>query len=604
MLAAFGAVSVSGLEMVQPANPIAFHSDSIETDEIKDASPQDKAQSGDRKDSTSDKKGDQEGKAKKDGKNQGNESEYTEPEVSEDQKDQDGDIDGLNENDEASDDEGDGETAEETPFPGDNEEASIATDLRNQTITVKQLKEDTFGFYAYIINPDKETTLKVKIRNDETSLNGRTLKADGKNFKTKLAMQANYITLYLKKNNEIVYQITYKIDYISDKADEDNQEIGEHPPTIKTNLDGRTKNIKNRNFIFTVSAKTYRDEYLTYDSIRVSFDGKTIKTTPTGMNTYEYDLYFDNPRIGDTEKHKVTVLAWDNEGNSRFKAYTVTYEYSNEGDVIGTVTVNVDATTIGLGMVATGAKYEIKQDEPAAAAVIAAMEEYGFTPNYSGSVKTGFYLRGLSGGYIANGAKIPSTLKEKIKDDGLNMTGQHNKNRIAEFDYTEGSGWMYTVDGSLYPGRGLSSYYLEDGDVLTLRFTLAYGKDLGAHSGKGLLSSYCGKWINGKYTPSHTMGKIIIAKEATCTEDGVKENHCKVKGCREVITETIKALGHDFMETSRTEATTEHEGEIVYTCKRCGETKTEVIPKKPDTPEEPTKPTEPTAEPTDTNGDD
>ena len=91
--------------------------------------------------------------------------------------------------------------------------------------------------------------------------------------------------------------------------------------------------------------------------------------------------------------------------------------------------------------------------------IVEALEEYGFTAEYTGTPKSGFYLKGISGGYIANGARIPANLKEKLEDDGLNMTGQKSKNRINEFDYTEGSGWLYTIDGHLHPGRGMSGYY-------------------------------------------------------------------------------------------------------------------------------------------------
>ena len=46
---------------------------------------------------------------------------------------------------------------------------------------------------------------------------------------------------------------------------------------------------------------------------------------------------------------------------------------------------------------------------------------------------------------------------------------------IGEFDYTMGSGWMYSIGGAdFYPGSPMSGYYLQDGDTLTLRYTLAY----------------------------------------------------------------------------------------------------------------------------------
>lgn len=575
---AFFTVSVMGLGGIEPKNPIGQHNAKIIED--KQVTGKDKKEDQDRdgiKAITDSNKQDKKGEALK-GKDKEKEGETVESEVKEDSDDNRGNIDGLKENNQASDENGDGQTGEESPLPTENQKASIATDLKNQIITEKQLRNSEFSFYAYIVHKEKDQSLKVKIRNENTSINGKILNSGSKDYRTVLTKGYNYITLYLKEKGETVYQITYAINYVSDKADIDNPEVGEHPPVIKTNLDNRSKTIKNRNFILTVTAKTYRDKYLGKDNMRVTMDGKVIKTTPTGNGTMEYDLYFSNPKIGDSEAHTVTVLAWDNEGNSKFRVYTVVYEFVEEGDVIGHATVNVDATSIGLGVIASGVKCEIKQDEPASEVVLEALGEYGFSAGYSGTAKAGFYLKSLSAGYIANGASIPSNLLEKIKDDGLNMTGQKNKNKISEFDYTEGSGWMYTIDGSLYPGRGLSGYYLEDGDIVTLRFTLAYGKDLGAASSKGLLSSYCGIWSNGSYKANHKMGKPKVVTEAGCEKTGLIETACTVKGCREKKQETVKALGHDFRETGRTEPAGDSDGQITYKCSRCGAEKTSRIP--------------------------
>ena len=135
---------------------------------------------------------------------------------------------------------------------------------------------------------------------------------------------------------------------------------------------------------------------------------------------------------------------------------------------------------------------------------------------------------------------------------------------LGEFDYTTASGWMYSINGSTYPGRGMSGYFLSDGDVLTLRFTLAYGKDIGGSTGgdTGPLTRYCGTWIDGVYTPRHTYqdGKCSICgavdpnhthqetetvtKAATCTEAGEKSYTCSV--CGETHTEVIPATGHHY----------------------------------------------------------
>ena len=50
-------------------------------------------------------------------------------------------------------------------------------------------------------------------------------------------------------------------------------------------------------------------------------------------------------------------------------------------------------------------------------------------------------------------------------------------------DFTANSGWMYSINGTLFPGKGLSAYNLSDGDVLYIRYTVAEGKDIGGSGG-------------------------------------------------------------------------------------------------------------------------
>lgn len=83
---------------------------------------------------------------------------------------------------------------------------------------------------------------------------------------------------------------------------------------------------------------------------------------------------------------------------------------------------------------------------------------------------------------------------------------------------------MYSVGGNTYAGKGLSGYYLTDGDTLYLRFTLAYGKDIGGYSSTGgsygLLPSYCGKWLNGTYIEEHVWGEPTQTVAPDCTHPG------------------------------------------------------------------------------------
>lgn len=467
------------------------------------------------------------------------------------------------------------------PGPSDDTSTRIITDLSNCEITYNQLTDDTLPFYAYLINPNGET-LKVKLQNSDTPMNGRYLtSADGKNYTARIVRnETNHITLYRKKGNTTVEEVRFSIRYVAQKADEDHPTIGEHPPTIVTNLDGVTET-SNRNFTLTVKATAYTGSPLYASQIEVQMDGKRI-TGPTGGPVYEYQLYFPDPIVGDTVEHTITIRAWDGEGNSAFVSYRILYRFVDTGDVIGTAYIVIDATTVGLDVMEEPYTYKIRQNTPASYAVIDALEEWGYEYEYSGSMDVGFYLRRISRGGMMDYPAIPENLWSKILQDGLTLTGQTDNNSLGEFDYTQGSGWMYSVGGNTYAGKGLSGYYLTDGDTLYLRFTLAYGKDIGGYSSTGgsygLLPSYCGKWLNGTYIEEHVWGEPTQTVAPDCTHPGEISTVCTVCGDRKDQQE-VPPLGHDFVETGRTEPGEDGTpGYIEYTCSRCGEQKREPIP--------------------------
>ena len=95
---------------------------------------------------------------------------------------------------------------------------------------------------------------------------------------------------------------------------------------------------------------------------------------------------------------------------------------------------------------------------------------------------------------------------------------------------------MYSIDGEVYAGKGLSNYFLSNGDTLYLRFTLAYGKDIGGYSSTGgsygVLPSYCGKWINDEYIEMHQYQQIAGGA------DGCILYECKI--CKSQKEETIQ----------------------------------------------------------------
>ena len=213
-------LSFRELKTVVPDDPIGKHSEEIDVDKMKqldiESLSSQKQGSGVDKEKKGDKKAQDEKKDESDenGEEQ-NEEESKDPDDSdEDSSKEDGEIDGPEESDDASDKEGDGDTAEETPDPGKptTHDPKIITDLKNQFFTTKQLNKDKYRFYAYIADNDGKTTLSVKFRNNETSIQGKSLTPKrGRDYTAVLSQKGNgynFITLYMKKDGEVIKQIT------------------------------------------------------------------------------------------------------------------------------------------------------------------------------------------------------------------------------------------------------------------------------------------------------------------------------------------------------------------------------------------------------------
>ena len=463
----------------------------------------------------------------------------------------------------------------------------IATDLRNRTISQEELKNDLFTFTAMVVGGDENTSLQVSIKNSQTK--GKWLTASGDDYSSKLALGRNEITIVMKRGSEIIGQVTRVINYQAVKASEDDPEKGDNPPKIRTNLSGDTIKLTNRNLTFTVWATDGEDNPLYQDHITVKLDGREVKySTGSGASGLEYNLRLDGENGG---RHTVTILAWDDKGNSTYKTYIIDYEDHEKGEKIGTATVRLDLSVLGLGIIEAPVSTDIFQDQPASYVVKDVLESLGYELSYSGSLDSGFYLKRISRSMTFGSAQIPQELQGLLTGDGFSILQPGDyQNSLGEFDYTRGSGWMYAINGS-YPGRGLSDYFLSDGDTLTLRFTLAYGKDIGGGSASNGQANYCGTWIDGRYIPNHTYqnGKCTICgaadpaghtheetetitKAATCTKAGEKTLTCSV--CGETHTERIPATGHSYHTDCKH---TENEYTLTATCTTCGQTHTETV---------------------------
>ena len=76
----------------------------------------------------------------------------------------------------------------------------------------------------------------------------------------------------------------------------------------------------------------------------------------------------------------------------------------------------------------------------------------------------------------------------------------------------------------------------------------------------------------------HSFTNYISNEDATCTENGTKTAKCDRCDETDTITDEGTALGHKYTETEYIAPTSTSNGKIVYTCIRCSDSYTEVIP--------------------------
>lgn len=462
---------------------------------------------------------------------------------------------GAGENFGQGDDEGEGRGDGE----GDGEEGmSIVTNLQGGTVTQPQLPDGKLDFTAYGTGGD-DLTVRVRVRRGSDAARKQTtlVSTDDLHYHYNMALgETYYFTFYLYQDGAYTgTYITRTVTYQAARADAEHPTVGEYPPSIETNFDryadGDT--ITNENAVLMVKARSNPDgEVITADQIEVRLNGKLV-AKDTGDSNPEYNLHFEPPNVGDEKEYKIEITAWDG-GNSIYWSKKLVYRAAAEDDVIGTVRVVLDATTVGLGILDEG-EYEITKGQTAKEILLQFLEDNGYDADYQDG--TGFYLRGISRGDMCRGASVPTELWNLIQRDGISTEGfSHDRDSLSEFDYTKGSGWMYSINSS-YPGRSMGNYELTDGDTIYLRFTLAYGKDVGGYESAGgaygNLSSYCGEWVNGSF----------------------------------------RARSHDYVETEHIAPTATEDGRIVYTCSRCGNVTVEYLPAT-GVPEDPAPPTEPT----------
>ena len=267
------------------------------------------------------------------------------------------------------------------------------------------------------------------------------------------------------------------------------EEAARPAPSIKTSLD---------------DGKTYSGKTLTIDVFARNWQNAKIASKVT-LNGTDVAVNWD-----DAEKTSFTLNFTDGENvvtitaTDGKKTTTVTYHVQYVKAAPSFV-FSVDAFTIGCGYIVEptvvtlddatidaiasycaeehkcDAEY-VKAHLNTAHVLLYLLNEYGYTAEYNGKPDQSFYLSYVNG--FDNSDNIPDNLREKLESNGFSISDDSNDS-LGEFMYTWGSGWMYCVDG-VFPNVGFADHYIQDGEVIRVQFTLAYGSDIGGSSAMGM----------------------------------------------------------------------------------------------------------------------
>lgn len=427
-----------------------------------------------------------------------------------------------------------------------------------------QLEADTLAYHLTLEGADSDRVTLSEIRLFQTG-SGKFL-SPGAQSQVKLLLNGgktgqNTFTVTAARDTGETYSFTVNLPY---------KHRGDNSVTIDVvNLTQGQKVINETPLTLRVLAWSQASgQYIpargTDTRLEVTLDGENVE----GLDL-EFTVYPRNPEEGDTNTHVLHIYAEDAFGNYGEKELYFLGQRRQQGGVAGTATIYVDMTVLGLGVVGP-LSYQVLAEEPLSYSVVkailgqdtgdpfgAAKESLGWSGQYSGTLDVGFYLRSLTTGLTANaleGGSWPgsteteilaaidsrfgprtglATLWRCIYRNGLNKsTGSGTT--FGEFDYTSGSGWLYSIGGTYYPGQSMSSLYLKDGDVLFLRYSLVYGWDVGSGSESyGSPLGYCVTARGGDWSIHHDMEEVTAA-------DGTVTQVCRccgiVETCRHANT--------------------------------------------------------------------
>ncbi len=345
------------------------------------------------------------------------------------------------------------------------ESYSIYTTLKNETVNTPE-----YTFQAMILKGTSKSRLTVIV-------NGTTLTGSDGTYTASLNSGTNTIRLKATDTGQVSINQTYTVRYVP-LATPDTE-----PVMVSINVSDGME-ISGSTFTLNIKATDYQGNKIYYDGMTVNLNGKLLQYRWSGeFVSYVLDLQ--------TGENQLSVRLTDREGRYKDFYYGLECTYIEKGTPIGNATVSVDAAVIHLPAFLDGVNVEVCYGDTVADVLDKALKAAGYDYKYTGATDSGFYLTDIVKSNITDGCYIDDALVAEIEEDGLMMNREpgtdnfiYQTDSLGQLDFSQGSGWMYSVNGT-YESYGMSDYAPKDGDVIRVRYTLAYGKDIGAYQAAG-----------------------------------------------------------------------------------------------------------------------
>ncbi|WP_158232144.1 DUF4430 domain-containing protein [Sporosarcina sp. P20a] len=308
-------------------------------------------------------------------------------------------------------------------------------------------------------------------------LNGQTVtSADGTNYSVQLKNGTNVINLtgqFEKERLERQYKILYK-----DPNVVETPEVDPKAPKLVTDLKSGIT-VKGDIKTINVWPVTANGDRIRGKNVLVKVNGGNVPFTWDDSAKTSYKL---NLKEGE---NNVSIKVWDDEGRTVTESFKVHSKAPGDDGVIGQVTISVEASTIGIKYLIPPTKMDIHKGERGTYILDQVLRNHGFDYGNTGSLDSSFYLKEVMKPGMLNRIQIPEDLWSLVEaSSSVANIDAYSPDSLGEFDFANGSGWMYSVNGD-FPNYGFSDAYFLDGDVVRVRYTLHYGKDIGGHDSSG-----------------------------------------------------------------------------------------------------------------------